>query len=179
MCDPATAIAAASFAIGTGSAVAGYSAQKAQGEQQEIYTSRVASASQEAAVRDYANQSLRIQQESDAAINEKEENQIAATKARGRAITAAGESHVSGLSVDALLQDFYGQEGRFNSAVDRNFQISSDYARAEMDSTQAQAQGRINAVDPVIKPSFADAALRIAGSGVSSYQGYRDNTRVS
>lgn len=150
-----------------GSAVVGYAAQKQQADQQNAYYAQNARAAQMAAVNQYANQQNQIIQKRNAASQQVEETHIAALKARGTAHVASGEAGVTGLSVDALIDDFYGREGRRVDSIDQNYEMDRDYMRANMESTEAQAQQRINSVRQASEPSFADAAIRILG-GVAS-----------
>jgi hypothetical protein len=81
---------------------------------------------------------------------------------------------VTGLSVDALVNDYYGREGRRLDSIDQNYEMDRDYLRADMDNTQSTAQQRINSVQRATPPSFADAALRIGGAILG---GFTQNAR--
>lgn len=154
-----------------GSAVVGFAAQQKQADEQNAYYARNARAAQMAAVNQYANEQNAIIQKRNAAGQQVEETHISAMKARGTAWTAAGESGVTGLSVDALIDDYYGREGRRVDSIDQNYEMDRDYMRAQMESTRAQAEQRINSVRQASEPSFADAAIRIVGSVASGIGG--------
>lgn len=154
-----------------GSAVVGYAAQQEQARQQNEYYARNARAAQMAAVNQYANEQNAIIQKRNAATQQVEETHISAMKARGTAWAAAGEAGVTGLSVDALIDDYYGREGRRVDSIDQNYEMDRDYMRAQMESTRAQAEQRINSVRQASEPSFADAAIRIVGSVASGIGG--------
>lgn len=154
------------------SAVVGYAAQQKAADEQNAYYARNARAAQMAAVNQYANEQNAIIQKRNAASQQVEETHIAAVKARGTAMAAAGEAGVTGLSVDALIDDYYGREGRRVDSIDQNYEMDRDYMRANMESTRAQAEQRINSVRQASQPSFADAAVRIfsgVASGVSQF----------
>lgn len=154
-----------------GSAVVGFAAQRKAADEQNAYYARNARAAQMAAVNQYANEQNAIIQKRNAAGQQVEETHIAAMKARGTAWAAAGEAGVTGLSVDALIDDYYGREGRRVDSIDQNYEMDRDYMRAQMESTRAQAEQRINSVRQASEPSFADAAIRIVGSVASGFGG--------
>lgn len=146
------------------SAVMGFAQQQQAADEQNEYYAQNAKAAQQAAVNQYANQQNAIIQKRNAASQQDTETHIAALQARGTAQNAAGESGVTGLSVDALVNDYYGRESRRVDSIDQNYEMDRDYLRANMESTRAQAEQRINSVKQAASPSFADAAIRIATS---------------
>lgn len=171
MCAP-VAMAIASFAIGAAQTVVGFMGEQAAADAQNQYYAENAKAARQATVNQYAHQQNRIIQERRAASQEKQNATVDALKARATAKTAAGEAGVSGLSVDALVQDFYAQEGRYSNSIDNNFQMTSDYLRSEMESTQAQGQSRINSVRRATPPSFLGAAIRIGATALDAFGTY-------
>lgn len=174
MCVTATVgMAIASFAIGAAQSVMQYQAASNQAEAQTAMYERNVEASNQATVNKYAHQQNRMIQEAAATSQEKQNIALEAEAARSTARVAAGEGGVTGLSVDSLIGDYHAKQGRYERTLDRNHQMNADYLRAEMDSTQAQGQSRINSMQPGQKPSFAGAALRIAGSGLGAYSTYR------
>lgn len=152
--------------VGGLQAIASYGAQSAAADAQNQYYAENAKAAQQAAVTQYAHQQNQIIQKRNAAGQEILETKIEGLKARATAHNAAGEAGITGLSVDALVGDYYGREGRRITSIDENYMMDRDYMRANMDSTQAQAQQRINSVQRASGPSFGDAMIRIAGSVV-------------
>lgn len=165
-----------SFAVGAAQAVMGFSAQQQQADQQNAYYAANADAARRAAIAQYANEQNAIIQKRNAADQDVLETRIQALQARGTAYNAAGESGVTGLSVNALIDDYYGREGRRVDSIDQNYQMDRDYLRAQMDSTQATAESRINSVQRAQPPSFADAAIRIAGAAVGALGNYTKMT---
>ena len=84
---------------------------------------------------------------------------------------------MAGLSVEALLNDFTAQEGRYRYGVRRNNELVTDQLTAEMEGARAQAQGRINSIpslnlEPVSRPTYLGAALRIGGDALGAYAKY-------
>ncbi|WP_143750582.1 hypothetical protein [Mesorhizobium sp. WSM4312] len=166
-------MAVAQFAMSAASTAVGFMGQQQQYEAQQQYYKNNRDAANKAAVNTYATNQNRALQERKAASQQQQDLNTEALKGRGTAEVAAGEAGVTGLSVDALIADYYGQQGRYERTLDNNYQMNADYLRGEMDSTQAQAEGRINSVQQGQKPSFADAAIRILGGGLDAYGGYQ------
>lgn len=173
MCNPAVGMAVAQFAMSAASGIAGFGAQTSQYEaQQQQYKNNRIEANK-AAVGQYAALQNRQLQEAKATSQEQQTLSREAAQGRATAKVAAGEAGVTGLSVDALVADYYGQEGRHERTLSNNYQMQSDYLRGEMEGVQSQAEGRINSVDQGQKPSFADAAIRIIGGGIDAFGGYK------
>lgn len=159
----------ANFAVGAASAIAGYQSQVQQADQQNQYYMQNAEAANEAAMAAYHEQQIELNGKLGAADQDLMERRIAALKARGTAKEAAGSAGVTGLSVDALIDDFYGVEGRGADAVTTNFDLEKNNILAQMDATQHNTTARINSVQRAQAPSFLGAAIRIAGSALSGY----------
>lgn len=178
MCVGAVGLAVAQFAMSAASSVMGFQAQKQEYEtQQQVYENNRIAANK-AAVNTMASTQNRILQEQAAASDEAQKLNIESAKGRATAAVVAGEAGVAGLSVDALIADYYGQQGRFERTLDNNLQMQTSYLRGEMDAATAQAEGRINSVDQGTPPSFADAALRVLGGGLEAFTGYKRNTQL-
>jgi hypothetical protein len=96
-----------------------------------------------------------------------------ATRASGLARTAAGESGVTGASVGALEQDIRRQESRGTLAAQRSLTFNARQLEAQRRATRSQTQGRIlqTTPDPVNRPDYFGAALRIGGDAYSAYIG--------
>lgn len=102
-------------------------------------------------------------------------------EARSTARVAAGEAGVSGLGVNALLNDFMAQEARSREAISTNLGYSKDQLVSEMEGVRAQAQGRIASVVPYMRtpvdtPNYFGGAMRVGGSARDTYDKYRTRT---
>lgn len=168
----AGALAGLQLAIGAASTVVGFMGQQQQYKaQMQMYKENVKNANQMA--RDqYAHTQNRWRQERAAATLEKQNANIDAMEGRATAAAAAGEGGVQGLSVNQFLASYYTKQGRFNDAIDQNYQMSRDYLWGTMDQTRNQAQSQINSMPRPTKPSFLDAAIRIAGQGLEAATSY-------
>ncbi|MEJ5084947.1 hypothetical protein [Brucella pseudogrignonensis] len=173
MCIGAVGMAIAQFAISAATTVMSFGAEQAayKAQQQQYENNRIEA--NKAATDNYAATQLRMQQEQKAASQELQKTQTEAAQARATAQVAAGEAGVSGLSVDALIGDFYNQEGQYERTLDNNMQMQADALRADMDGTMHQTASRINSVSQGQKPSFAGAAVRILSGGLESYGTYQ------
>ena len=168
----AGALAGLQLAIGVASTAVGFMGQQQQYQaQMDMYKQNIKNANQMA--RDqYAHTQNRWLQERAAASMEKQNANVDAMEGRATAAAAAGEGGVQGNSVAQFLSSYYAKQGRFNDAVDQNYQMSRDYLWASMDQTRNQAQSQINSMPRPTKPSFLDAAIRIAGQGLEAATTY-------
>lgn len=151
------------------SAVAGYMQQSQAASAQNAYYLQNAEAANAAARSAYANQQNELLGKREAADQDIFERRVQALKARGTARDAAGEAGVTGLSVDALIDDYYAAEGRGVDSVQTNYEIERDNIIAQMDATHSQTIARVNSVQRAQPPSFLGAAIRIAGGFLSPF----------
>lgn len=175
MCDPAS-IAMAGFAVSAASSVAGFAGQQAQYEiQQQQYEQNKANAI--AAFQDkQVAYNTRIEQEQQATANNKFNTQLQAQAAESKAIASAGESGVSGTSVDQLIGDIQGRVSRYDANADTNLGWTTAQLQSEKTAAGDQAVSQINSVSPGVAPNFLDAGLRIAGGGLTAYNSYAQRT---
>ncbi|WP_370006327.1 virion core protein, T7 gp14 family [Sinorhizobium fredii] len=171
-------MAVAQFAMSAASAVVGFQAEESQYEAQRQNYENNRIAANKAAVGQYAATQHRQLQEAKAASQELQNLNREALQQRSTAQVAAAEGGVTGLSVDALINDFYGQEGRHERTLSNNYQMQADYLRGEMEGVQAQTEGRINSVEQPQKPSFSGAAIRILSGGLDALGGYQRSTQL-
>lgn len=165
-------LAAAQLAVGVGSALAGYAGQQQAANAQAKYNDQAAKAAVDAANQTYQATHTRMGQEVAAASNEKFGASVAAAEARATATTAAGEAGVQGNSISQLMQSYYTKQGRYNASLDTNLQMSRQGLINTMDQTHNGAVSSINSLPMVQKPSFLDAAIRVAGAGLSATTDY-------
>jgi hypothetical protein len=168
----AGALAAAQFAIGAVSTVVGFMGQQQQYKAQQAAYKANAENAQQYARDTYAHTQNRWQQERAAAGQQKFEASIEAAEGRATAGVAAAEGGVAGNSVNQFLASYFGKQGRFNDTVDNNYQMNRDSLWASMDQTKNQAQSQINSMPMPQKPSFLDAAIRIAAGGLEAAGSY-------
>ena len=158
-----------------GAGVGFIQAQNAADAQNAYYAANHKAAN-EAAIQEYANvQNSGIQQRN-AADAKKLETAIGGLRARGTVREAAGSSGVTGLSVDALVADYYGQEGRQQDAIDQNYEMVRGNISSQLDAIKSHTIARINSVQTAQDPSFAPFALRGLSGVISAGAQYTRNT---
>ena len=164
-------LAAVSAVLAIGQAVAGYAAASQQASAQNQYYEQNRQASL-AAYRDKTasinNQTL---QEREATSQELLQKKLEAMQKRATATVSAGDSGTTGLSVQALMQDFAAQQARQEAAILTNYQIKKERNMDEADSAYHQTIGRINSVRQASKPSFLAFAIQGASGAVGAFKG--------
>ena len=161
MCEPTTILAIASVASAAGTVVAqsqAADAQSAANQRQYENTMR--------AYRENVNQTnLMQQQEREGSLMKVEDNNMKARAAQSTAAVAAGESGISGLSVDALMGDISFDQGRYNSSVQTNFDRAEGAIRNQRENVYTSAASQINGLQTPAAPDYLGAGLRIAQAG--------------
>lgn len=167
MCEATTIAAAAVAAVSAAGTGASYSAQHQKAKAQANHQRKVAEGTNTAANRAYLQQ---VSQEQGASKQKLSAAQREARQAQSAARVSAGEAGVSGLSIDALLDDFNRQRRTQASAIQKNYQWASQ-------GHQATAQGRIaqSRPGPTAFPSALAAGLQIGGSAMQGYNFYQQN----
>lgn len=172
MCEPTTALLVMSAA----SAAAGVYGQQQQVNAQNAYNEQQAKNTMEAYRANLAQTNLMQSQEHAAATQKINENNRAAEAAKAKALVSAGESGISGLSVDALLADLSGEQSRYNESVNQNYQNASMAIDNQRTNVRVNAASQINSLKTPQSPDYLGAALRI-GQSYYDYKNPRVNTR--
>lgn len=107
---------------------------------------------------------LMQQQEREASMQKLEQNSLAARSAASTARVSAGESGISGLSVDALLADIGTKQNRFNSSVETNYDNVSGAIANQRENISINAASQINQLKTPAMPDYFGAALRIGNA---------------
>ena len=105
------------------------------------------------------NEDLALQQQ--AAAEEKINRSLEGQQKKATALVSAGESGVSGNSVDALVNELEAGVLRGNTMTSRNFAVDQLSAQRRLDSNKRTAQSRINSV---AQPNKLATGLQIAGT---------------
>ncbi len=109
-----------------------------------------------------------------AAAQEKIDRGLEGMKSSATALTSAGESGVSGNSIDALMGELDASVLRGNTTTTQNLELSQRGTQRQLASNKRSAQSRINSV---AKPSKAATALSIAGTAASTGASYHTVTK--
>jgi hypothetical protein len=189
MCDPASGIALASFAIGTASSYMRY--------QSEVNASNQAGEAQNQAIRDqqaYQQKLIELEnqrsmteanairtrqlQEQQAMARERQKVSQAGASQRSTAIVSAGEAGVSGLSVDALLADFKMQELNYQESISSEQKNRDAYYMQQLEQNRVQSAftmaelNRPITSQPIASPSGLAFGIGLAGQAVGSYKDF-------
>lgn len=189
MCEPTTIIMLAGLAISVAATGYGLYQQSEQAAAQNKAQDKMEQARDKQIEENYqlsvssANAQYRAlqdraSQEGDAATAKALEEARAGAAARSTARVAAGEAGVSGLSVNALLNDFMAEESRYRDSVATNLGYSKAQLESEMGGVRAQAQGRISSIQPYMRspvdtPNYFGGAMKIGGAALDTYNKYR------
>ena len=114
-------------------------------------------------------------QERAAAAQKINQTQLDAARTAASARVAASAGGVSGLSVDALLGDIYGNEASIRDSVNQNLEATGQQLRAERGSIMNSYENTINTRPSVDRPSLLGATLQ---AGTSVYGAYKDELKL-
>jgi len=161
MCELTTILAIASVASAASSVVAqGQAADAQAATNQRQYENTMK------AYRENVNQTnLMQQQEREGSLQKVEDNNMKARAAQSTATVAAGESGISGLSVDALMGDLSFDQNRYNSSVQTNFDRAEGAIRNQRENVYTSAASQINGLQTPAAPDYLGAGLKIAQAG--------------
>lgn len=172
MCEPTTAL----LVLTAASTAAGVYGQQQQVKAQNAYNDQQAKNTMEAYRANLAQTNLMQSQEQAAASQKINENNRAAEAAKAKALVSAGESGISGLSVDALLADLSGEQARYNESVNQNYENASMAIDNQRKNVQINAASQINQLKTPQAPDYLGAALRI-GQAAYAYKNPRVNQK--
>lgn len=122
----------------------------------------------DATIANYAELERRRTQEREAASEELTALRRRELKRRERARVSAGEAGVAGLSVDALLRDFYGQEAFAAETVRNSFANRSTQIDAELEQTRRGARSRLGALAEPQGPDLGAALVSLGGTALDA-----------
>lgn len=163
MCNPVAVAVVSGLQAG-----AQFYGQRKQAEQQMAYQKQASIAEQKRAQQEQMSIRMRQGQEQEATAREINEMSKKAREASATAVVSAGESGVSGLSVDALLNDYTRQELAYNMGITRKQEMKDvQTGLALTDAGFRTVNNQIGINRPVSKSSFLEGALSIGSSAIS------------
>ena len=157
------------LALSIASTVSGVYGQQQQVKAQNAYNDQQAKNAMEAYRANLEQTNLMQSQEHAAATQKVNENNRAAEAAKATARVSAGESGISGLSVDALLANLSGEQARYNESVNQNYENASMAIDNQRTNAQVNAASQINSLKTPQAPDYLGAALKI-GQAVYDYK---------
>lgn len=170
MCEP---VSIASAAIAIGGAVMQHQAASAAAKDQNNRAATAADNARISAINEYGQLQQRELQEREAAAVQSQELSMDARKTEARALASADAAGVTGLSVDALVRDIMGQEGRGQTTIATNLDYTVNDLREQAKGVEANAKNQINSVPTARGPSMFATGLQIGGAAVSGYGDYK------
>lgn len=153
-------------AIGQG--IMGYMGAKTQHKAQEQQYAANFTNSQTALYDRFDSINSRVMQEQEAASQQVEEAKLKGMQSRSSIRTAAAESGVTGVSVDAMMTDVLAQEARFISNTNTNFDYSRDYWVGETKAAASQGQSQVNSIQRTSAPSFLPYMISAFGQSLQA-----------
>jgi len=168
MCLPLAAIGAIA---GVASAGAGYIGQRQQAKAQAAYQAQSIAAAQRKAGFQRTSQILEAQQKRLALAQETGKITKAAREQLASATVSAGEAGVSGLSVQALMDDYVRQQAGLQAAVttqEKLYGLQRGMGLRQLGL--ASEQEILGLSQPIEKPSLLSAGLGAVSGGLSGYR---------
>lgn len=165
MCEPTTIMTALKVASAVGSVYA----QQQQQSAQERYNQQVYDNQMQAYRYNQANSNFTRVQEAENLATQKVENNAAARRAKATATVSAGESGVSGLSVDALLAEVSSMAGQDNANAEVNYLRRDRAIQADAYNDYVSTASNINKLETPKAPDYLGAAVKIG----DAYEDYR------
>lgn len=148
-------------------------AQSAEAKAQGTYQNQLVAANN--ATTGVQLSSLRIQQSEnrESAARELDKAKRVNTRAKSSAVVAAGEAGITGNSVDALLNEYSAEFGRYSEATTRQTKMQDDsYADQATAMVTGAKQQNLSIQAPIAGPNYAASAVNVASSGLGAYASY-------
>jgi len=167
MCPPAVI---AAVALGTAQAGLSIHGQRQQAKTQEKMQKNASAAEQQRYLSEVSASRLRERQEKVSAAQRIQQSTTKAREARATARVSAGESGVTGLSVDALINDMTRKEAEFSFSVQQQMQFANmNRTLGFEDGSNRSRMNLLSINKPIAQPNYLGAALSGASTGLSAY----------
>lgn len=188
MCVPAIAVPIASaaasslaapttaFALSAGLTAAqaglGFLAQQQAAQAQADANAATAQSAANAFALQQQQTQEQLQQQRQGANQEGVQRQKEFLTALGRVQASAGEAGISGVSLDAVIDNYNRQLNEAESVINFNFDVQQQNAQNQLKSARAGAQGRINSLQDPIGPSIFTPLAQTFGGVLNAYDDY-------
>ena len=167
MCDP---ISIAAITTSVGSSIAGYAGQRQQAKAQAAYQAQSIAAAQRKEGFQRTSEILEAQQKRLALAQETGKITKAAREKLASATVSAGEAGVSGLSVQALMDDYVRQQAGLQAAVTTQEKLYGLQTGMSLQQIGLASQQEILGLSqPISKPSLLTTGLQAISGGLSGY----------
>jgi len=172
MCLPLAAIGAIA---GVASAGAGFIGQRQQAKAQAAYQAQSAAAEQQRALQEQSSIRMQQAQQKEATARELEQVSKKSQEALARARVSAGEAGVSGLSVQALMDDYVRQQAGLQAAVTTQEKLYGLQTGMSLQQIGLASQQEILGLSqPINRPSLLLSGLQAVSGGLSGYAAGQD-----
>jgi hypothetical protein len=166
----ATGIAASSAALSASTSLLGYAGQRQQAKAQAAYQAQSIAAAQKKAGFQRTSEILEAQQKRLALAQETGKITKAAREKLASATVSAGEAGVSGLSVQALMDDYVRQQAGLQAAVTTQEKLYGLQTGMNLQQLGLASQQEILGLSqPIERPSLLTAGLSAISGGLSGY----------
>jgi hypothetical protein len=172
MCDPLTITA---ITLGVAQAGMSIQGQKQQAKTQEKMQKNASEAEQQRHLAQMSASRIRERQEMTSAAQAIQASTTKAREARATGRVSAAEAGVSGLSVDALLNDMTRKEAAYSFSVQQQQQFNQ--TNRDLGFQDGAMQSRMNLLSinkPINQTNYLGAALEGAQTGMSAYSFGKD-----
>lgn len=172
-------IALAGLAIAAVSTAASVSAQQRQMNYQEDLNQRQADNIETARRANLANIEVQRQQALADTREQMTKNTVAGRAASATASVAAGESGVTGTSVDALLRELQGKAAWDNMTAETNYLRQDTALNAQRENVNTNSNSQLNSLTTPASPDYLGAGVRFGQSALNIYSDYRKDQASS
>ena len=167
MCDPITATA---VAASVGSNIAQFAGARQQAKAQAAYQAQSAAAERQRALQEQSSIRMQQAQQQEATARELEQVSRKSREALARARVSAGEAGVSGVSVQALMDDYTRQEAGYRAATLRQQELTGVGTQLGLEQAGLASQQRLIGIQqPISRPSLLVSGLQAVSGGLSGY----------
>lgn len=167
-------VEAAAIGLGVAQGVMGYQGQKASAKAQAAAQAKQTQAEHQRLLQQQSAARINQRFQEDQAATQMQKAAIKAQEARATARVSAGESGVSGKSVDALMDDLTRKQAVYNFGL--NTQLDQKNVATELslkDNVLGSQQRQLAINKPIEQPDLFGSLLKGASTGISAYSGLK------
>jgi len=176
MCvDPATILTTGTAVAGLAMNVVGKSAKYA--DNSALYIENAENANR-ALAQTYNQNRTRQLQEADKAQTESFDIVRSMAEAKGKAVAAAADAGVEGVSFANLMSDFEAKEARTRANIDQNYTMAIQQTQSEQEAARERAKSQINSVSrPSQTGLWMDVGADALKTGLKIYDAFDDKPK--
>lgn len=181
MCEPTSITAATMMKISLATTVASTAmslmAQQNAARNQADAQKAASKRENERYLREASAMRLKEAQEDLVMTRDIQESQKKATAARSTAMVSAGEAGVSGLSVDALMDDYTRQEADYRFSVAEQSRLTGINNQLQLTEAGFRSSNNLIKINkPIQQPNYLGSMVNLAGSTMTIYGQGLQNT---